>query len=216
MIEAGAERRRSTTCSRRFDPVPVAAASIGQVHLAELPSRPPRSPSRCSARTPRRQIERRPRAAPPGRADRQAPRRPARRSSTRWRSWTSSPARSAASSTTASRPATPRSSARNFAESDRASSSRKVYGTYSSERVLTLERLEGIQLGDLDLAATPMDERRRLAILIAEAWLEMIFRHGPSTATRIPANIFVLGRRPARARRLRHDRRADATATCAG
>ena len=68
----------------------------------------------------------------------------------------------------------------------------KVYGTYSSGRVLTLERLEGIQLADLDLAATPMDERRRLAILIAETWLEMIFRHGLFHGDPHPANIFVI------------------------
>ena len=71
----------------------------------------------------------------------------------------------------------------------------KVYGTYSSGRVLTLERLEGIQLADLDLAATPMDERRRLAILIAETWLEMIFRHGHFHGDPHPANIFVIAGR---------------------
>ena len=73
--------------------------------------------------------------------------------------------------------------------------------------MLTLERLEGIQLADLDLDATPMDERRRLAILIAETWLEMIFRHGHFHGDPHPANIFVLAGRPARPRRLRHDRR---------
>ena len=57
--------------------------------------------------------------------------------------------------------------------------------------MLTLDRLEGIQLGDLDLEATPMDERRRLAILIAEAWLEMIFRH-VFHGDPHPANIMVL------------------------
>ena len=67
-----------------------------------------------------------------------------------------------------------------------------MYATYSSERVLTLERLEGIQLGDLDLEATPMEERRRLANLIAETWLEMIFRHGVFHGDPHPANIMVL------------------------
>ena len=37
-----------------------------------------------------------------------------------------------------------------------------------------------------------MDERRRLALLIADAWLEMIFRHGVFHADPHPANIFVL------------------------
>jgi ubiquinone biosynthesis protein len=81
---------------------------------------------------------------------------------------------------------------RNFADEPRIVIPR-VFGTYSGERVLTLERLEGVQLGDLDLAATPMDERRRLAILIAEAWLEMIFRHGVFHGDPHPANIMVLG-----------------------
>jgi ubiquinone biosynthesis protein len=80
---------------------------------------------------------------------------------------------------------------RNFAEEPRVAIPR-VYGTYSSERVLTLERLEGVQLGDLDLATTAMDERRRLANLIAEAWLEMIFRHGVFHGDPHPANIMVL------------------------
>jgi len=81
---------------------------------------------------------------------------------------------------------------RNFADDPRIAIPR-VFGTYSGERVLTLERLEGVQLRDLDLAATPMDERRRLAILIAEAWLEMIFRHGVFHGDPHPANIMVLG-----------------------
>jgi ubiquinone biosynthesis protein len=68
----------------------------------------------------------------------------------------------------------------------------KVYWTYSSERVLTLERLEGTKLGDLDLAVVEQLERRRLAHLLAETWLEMIFRHGNFHADPHPANVFVL------------------------
>ena len=68
----------------------------------------------------------------------------------------------------------------------------KVYWTYSSERVLTLERVEGTQLGDLDLTALEQSERRRLAHLLAETWLEMIFRHGNFHADPHPANVFVL------------------------
>ena len=41
-----------------FDPMPVAAASIGQVHLAELPSRPPGRRQGAAARRRARQIER--------------------------------------------------------------------------------------------------------------------------------------------------------------
>jgi ubiquinone biosynthesis protein len=68
----------------------------------------------------------------------------------------------------------------------------KVYWTYSSERVLTLERVEGTKLGDLDLASLEQSERRRLAHLLAETWLEMIFRHGNFHADPHPANVFVL------------------------
>ncbi len=68
----------------------------------------------------------------------------------------------------------------------------KVYWTYSSERVLTLERLEGTKLGELDLTAVEQTERRRLAHLLAETWLEMIFRHGTFHADPHPANVFVL------------------------
>jgi ubiquinone biosynthesis protein len=68
----------------------------------------------------------------------------------------------------------------------------KVYWTYSSERVLTLERIEGTKLGDLDLAAIEQAERRRVAHLMAEVWLEMVFRHGTFHADPHPANVFLL------------------------
>jgi ubiquinone biosynthesis protein len=68
----------------------------------------------------------------------------------------------------------------------------KVYWTYSSERVLTLERIEGTKLGDLDLAAIEQAERRRIAHLMAEVWLEMVFRHGTFHADPHPANVFLL------------------------
>ncbi len=80
---------------------------------------------------------------------------------------------------------------RNFAEDKRIEIPR-VYWTYSSERVLTLEWLEGRKLREVDLAATPMEERRRLALLIADAWLEMIFRHGVFHGDPHPSNLFVL------------------------
>ena len=80
---------------------------------------------------------------------------------------------------------------RNFAE-DKRIEIPQVYWTYSSERVLTLEWLEGRKLREVDLATTPMDERRRLALLIADAWLEMIFRHGVFHGDPHPSNLFVL------------------------
>jgi ubiquinone biosynthesis protein len=68
----------------------------------------------------------------------------------------------------------------------------RPYWTYSSSRVLTLDRLEGIQLADLDHARWSLEERRRLAYVMAEAWMTMIFRHGFFHADPHPANILVL------------------------
>src|ERR1700749_2404568 len=44
----------------------------------------------------------------------------------------------------------------------------RVYWSYSRARVLTLERLDGVQLADIDLENWALDQRRRLAYLIAE------------------------------------------------
>ena len=69
----------------------------------------------------------------------------------------------------------------------------RVYWSYTRTRVLTLELLEGFQLADLPLEAWEMEERRRLAYLMAETWMTMIFRHGFFHGDPHPANIFVLG-----------------------
>jgi ubiquinone biosynthesis protein len=69
----------------------------------------------------------------------------------------------------------------------------RVYWSYTRTRVLTLERLEGFQLADLPLDAWQMEERRRLAYLLTEAWMTMIFRHGFFHGDPHPANVFVLG-----------------------
>jgi ubiquinone biosynthesis protein len=68
----------------------------------------------------------------------------------------------------------------------------RVYWSYTRARVLTLELLEGIQLADLPQDAWTMDERRRLAYLMTETWMAMIFRHGFFHGDPHPANIFVL------------------------
>ncbi|HEY6030409.1 MAG TPA: AarF/ABC1/UbiB kinase family protein [Gaiellaceae bacterium] len=70
----------------------------------------------------------------------------------------------------------------------------RVYWSYTRARVLTLEFLEGEQLADLDLASWSLEERRRLAYLIAEGWMTMIFRKGFFHADPHPANILVVGR----------------------
>jgi ubiquinone biosynthesis protein len=68
----------------------------------------------------------------------------------------------------------------------------RVYWTYTRSRVLTLEYLDGIQLADLELDHWSLDQRRRLAYLIAETWMTMIFRHGFFHGDPHPANIMVL------------------------
>jgi ubiquinone biosynthesis protein len=68
----------------------------------------------------------------------------------------------------------------------------KVYWSYTRARVLTLEYLPGTQVADLPLDAYTMEERRRLAYLITEAWMAMIFKHGFFHGDPHPANILVL------------------------
>jgi ubiquinone biosynthesis protein len=68
----------------------------------------------------------------------------------------------------------------------------KVIWRYSSPRVLTLEFLEGIQFADLDLDARSPEERRELAYRMTDAWMTMIFRHGFFHGDPHPANILLL------------------------
>jgi ubiquinone biosynthesis protein len=68
----------------------------------------------------------------------------------------------------------------------------RVYWTYTRERVLVLELLEGTQLADIDVASMSPEERRSLVNRIAETWMTMIFRHGFFHADPHPANVFVL------------------------
>jgi ubiquinone biosynthesis protein len=67
----------------------------------------------------------------------------------------------------------------------------KVYWQYTRPRVLTLEWIDGIQLADLDLVTATIEERRELAYRITEAWMAMIFRHGFFHGDPHPANILV-------------------------
>jgi ubiquinone biosynthesis protein len=68
----------------------------------------------------------------------------------------------------------------------------KVYWSYTRSRVLTLEYLDGVQLADIDVEHWTLDQRRRLAYLIAETWMTMIFRQGFFHGDPHPANILVL------------------------
>jgi ubiquinone biosynthesis protein len=69
----------------------------------------------------------------------------------------------------------------------------RVYWSYSRQRVLTLEMLDGTQLADLELDAHTLEERNRLATLLTETWMTMIFRHGFFHGDPHPANILVMG-----------------------
>jgi len=68
----------------------------------------------------------------------------------------------------------------------------KVYWSYSARRILTLEFLDGVQLADLDLDERSLEERRELAYRMSKAWMEMIFRHGFFHGDPHPANILIL------------------------
>jgi ubiquinone biosynthesis protein len=68
----------------------------------------------------------------------------------------------------------------------------RVYWTYTRSRVLTLEFVEGRQLADIEEAGYSLEERKRLAEVIAEAWMTMIFRDGFFHGDPHPANILVI------------------------
>jgi ubiquinone biosynthesis protein len=68
----------------------------------------------------------------------------------------------------------------------------RTYWSYTRSRVLTLEYLDGVQLVDLELDQWSLEQRRRLAYLIAETWMTMIFRNGFFHGDPHPANILVL------------------------
>ena len=68
-----------------------------------------------------------------------------------------------------------------------------VFWTYTGQRVLTLEFLEGTQIAHLDPDELSQEDRRRLAHVMAEAWMTMVFRHGMFHGDPHPANVLMLG-----------------------
>ncbi len=80
---------------------------------------------------------------------------------------------------------------RDFARSDTVRVPR-VYWRYTTSRVLTLEFLHGVQLADFEPESRSDEERRELAYRMTDAWMTMIFRHGFFHGDPHPANILVL------------------------
>ena len=68
----------------------------------------------------------------------------------------------------------------------------RVYWSYTRERVLTLEFLEGTQVADIDPETYTLEERRRIAYRMSETWMKMIFKHGFFHGDPHPANILVV------------------------
>ena len=80
---------------------------------------------------------------------------------------------------------------RNFADDDRIAVPR-VWWRYTTGRLLTLDRLEGTHVRDLELASWTPEERRELAHTMTDAWMTMIFRHAFFHGDPHPANILHL------------------------
>jgi ubiquinone biosynthesis protein len=80
---------------------------------------------------------------------------------------------------------------RNFADDDRIAVPR-VWWRYTTSRLLTLDRLHGVHVRDLDLDAWGPDDRRSLAYTMTDAWMTMIFRHAFFHGDPHPANILHL------------------------
>ena len=80
---------------------------------------------------------------------------------------------------------------RNFAGDERIAVPR-VWWRYTTNRLLTLDRLHGVHVRDLDLETWEPDERRSLAYTMTDAWMTMIFRHAFFHGDPHPANILHL------------------------
>ena len=81
---------------------------------------------------------------------------------------------------------------RNFAGSELVRRAEGLLGLLGRRACSRSSTSTGVQLADLDLEATPLQERRELAYRATEAWMEMIFRHGFFHGDPHPANMLVL------------------------
>ena len=80
---------------------------------------------------------------------------------------------------------------RNFADDERIAVPR-VWWRYTTGRLLTLDRLDGAHVRDLDLASWEDEERRELAYTMTDAWMAMIFRHAFFHGDPHPSNLLHL------------------------
>lgn len=69
----------------------------------------------------------------------------------------------------------------------------RVFWRYSTSRVLVMERLEAPSLSHAPLAEWTEQDRHTLAARVTETWMQMVFRHGVFHADPHPANVLVLG-----------------------
>jgi ubiquinone biosynthesis protein len=80
---------------------------------------------------------------------------------------------------------------RNFADDPRVAVPR-VWWRYTTSRLLTLDRLQGTHVRDLDLDTWADEDRRALAHTLTDAWMTMIFRHAFFHGDPHPSNILHL------------------------
>jgi ubiquinone biosynthesis protein len=69
----------------------------------------------------------------------------------------------------------------------------RVYWRYTSSRVLTMERVEGPTLNTPAVAALPAEERRLIAVVVADCWFRQILHDGFFHGDPHPANIAYCG-----------------------
>jgi len=69
----------------------------------------------------------------------------------------------------------------------------KVFWRYTTGRVLVMERVQGSSLAQLELEGWSEEDRRRLATRLAETWMQMVFVHGFFHADPHQANILIQG-----------------------
>ena len=79
---------------------------------------------------------------------------------------------------------------RNFA-GDGTVSVPRIHWRQTTSRVLTMERVEGTPISQIDLSTWSADDRRTLGHRLTETWMQMVFVHGFFHADPHPANVLV-------------------------